>query len=173
MTRALALPVVAILTSCALLPAYAAEVHKWVDAKGITHYSDKAPASTTTVVTLIEVSATSSATAKVPNDYYSIANQWQRLHKERIARDRIELANAKQKATQQLAAPRIVYIKEPKETRYIAAFPGFSHHRHGFRRFHKRSRHFYGGAGRKHLRGYRRAGLHRGQISLGSYRHFE
>ena len=63
MTRSLVLPVIAILTSCALLPAYAAGVHKWVDAKGITHYSDEAPPSATVVVTLIEVSATRSATA--------------------------------------------------------------------------------------------------------------
>jgi hypothetical protein len=173
MTRSLTLPVVAILTSCALLPAYAAGVHKWVDAKGATHYSDEAPTSATAVVTLIKVPTTRSATADAANDYYSIANQWQRLHKERLEREKIKLAKAKQKSTQQQAPPRYVYIKEPKETRYVAAFPGFSHYKYGHRRMHKRFHHFYGSGGNNRLRGHRRTGLRRQQISLGSYRHVE
>ncbi len=171
MTRSSALPVVAILTSCALLPAYAVEVHKWVDAKGTTHYSDEAPTSATVEVTLIEVSTTNSATSDATNDYYSIANQWQRLQKERIEREKIELAKAKQKAALQQAAPRIVYVKEPRAKRYVTVYPGFSYRRYGYRRSHKGFRHYYGSAGNKRLRIHRRAGLHRQQISLGSYKY--
>ena len=173
MTRSSALPVVAILTSCALLPAYAAEVHKWVDARGTTHYSDAAPASATVEVTLIEVSTSNSATTGGANDYYSIANQWQRLHKESIEREKIKLAKARQTATLQQATPRYVYIKEPREKRYVAVFPRFSHRRYGYRRLHKRFRHYYGSTGNKSLCGHRRAGMHRQQLGLGSYRHVE
>ena len=116
MTRSLTLPVVAILTSCALLPAYAAGVHKWVDAKGATHYSDEAPTSATAVVTLIKVPTTRSATADAANDYYSIANQWMRLHQELIEREKLTLEKARQKAAQ---SPQIVYINEPNDHKFF------------------------------------------------------
>jgi hypothetical protein len=71
-----------------LLPAYAGVVHKWIDEKGITHYSDEAPVSETSEMTQIELPRTTQATAGAHGDYYSIANQWERMLRERLERAR-------------------------------------------------------------------------------------
>ena len=141
MNRSIALLPLAILTNCVLLSADAASVYKWVDANGVTHYSDEAPASSTTQVTLIDVPTTQSVAANVESDYYSIANQWARLHEELIKREKLKLEKARQKAAQ---SPQIVYINEPNETRYVVAYPGFLHRRHGRSRYHKKPEHYPG-----------------------------
>jgi hypothetical protein len=150
MNRSIALLHLAILTNCVLLPAYAASVYKWVDANGVTHYSDEAPASTTTQVTLIEVPATRSVAVDAENDYYSIANQWMRLHQELIEREKITLEKTRQKAAQ---SPQIVYINEPNESRYVVAYPGFFHRGHGRSQYHKKPEHYPGYMRKKHRRG--------------------
>jgi len=48
MIRSMATQCLVILAGCAFLPASAAVVNKWVDADGVTHYSDEAPDPATT-----------------------------------------------------------------------------------------------------------------------------
>ena len=141
MNRSIALLPLAILTHCVLLSADAASVYKWVDANGVTHYSDEAPASSTTRVTLIDVPTTQSVAANVESDYYSIANQWARLHEELIKREKLKLEKARQKAAQ---SPQIVYINESNASRYVVAYPGFFHRRPGHGRYHKKPEHYPG-----------------------------
>ena len=142
MHRHISLIIVAILLYLASVPVFAESVHKWVDEKGVTHYSDHGPASSTVQVTLIEVPATYSTTAtNVEKDYYSITNQWMRLHQERLEREKIKLEKAKQRAAQQPVAPQIIYVNEPERDRYVVAYPrvfhrNFKHHR---RLHHKRN----------------------------------
>ena len=171
MNRIDALPIIAILMNSVLLSAYAANVYKWVDAKGITHYSDEEPASSTTQVTLIDVPATQSVAVNAENDYYSIANQWMRLHEELIKREKIELEKAKQKAALQPLAPQIVYVNEPNVNRYVVAYPGLFHRRHDRSRFHHKPKHYSGDMPGKHPQGEGSGGLHWKGSRLGSYKH--
>ncbi|WP_244859993.1 DUF4124 domain-containing protein [Nitrosococcus oceani] len=123
-------------------PVFARNVHKWIDDKGVTHYSDEAPSSSATQVTLIQVPSSYPA---VENNYYSIANQWQRLHQKYIQREKIKLEKAKQKAAQQPTSPQVIYVNTPDRFQYGIAYPYFFHRNlkhHG--RQHRLSRHHKG-----------------------------
>jgi len=173
MLRSMATQCLVILAGCAFLPASAAVVNKWVDADGVTHYSDEAPDPATTQVIKIDVPDTNSAKSSVENNYYSIKNQWQRLHKERIEHEKLKLEKAKQEAAQQPAMPQVVYINEPYEKRHVIAYTS-PNYRKPFRgRFHKKHRHYSRYASKRHYRGKTPVGLHAGRLKLGSYRHIQ
>src|SRR5210317_692763 len=91
--------------SMILLPAYAGVVHKWVDEKGITHYSDEAPVANTSEMMQIESPANTQATAGTQGDYYSIANQWERMHRERLERTKLKLEKDRLKAAKRKDEP--------------------------------------------------------------------
>jgi hypothetical protein len=146
MNQSIALLPLVILTNCVLLSVDAASVYKWVDTNGVTHYSDEAPASSTTQVTLIDIPTTQSVADNVESDYYSIANQWARLHEELIKREKLKLEKARQKAAQ---SPQIVYINESNASRYVVAYPGFLHRRH----YYKKPGHHPAYLPKKHLQG--------------------
>jgi hypothetical protein len=116
-----------------LLPAYAGVVHKWVDEKGITHYSDEAPVSNISEMTQIELPADTQVTAGAQGDYYSIANQWERMHKEGLERAKLKLEKDRLKAAKRKDEPDRIYIREPGETRYVTFY-------NGYRRYHRPSR---------------------------------
>ena len=75
--------------------AHAEKIHKWIDANGITHYSDEAPVKPVGDVILIELPASHTLTEGAEINYYSIFNQWKRVHQERIVREQIKLEKAK------------------------------------------------------------------------------
>lgn len=83
-----------IVTIALVLPGFAASieaevVHKWVDADGVTHYSDEPPPATVTGLEQIELPATPPRAADENADrYYSISSQWQRMRRERIELER-------------------------------------------------------------------------------------
>ena len=128
----------------ASIPAFAAGVHKWVDEKGITHYSDMAPNAAVDQVAIIEVSSSYSPATDVEQDYYSITNQWMRIHQERLEREKIKLEKAKQKAALRPVAPQIVYVNEPNADRYTVRNPFFIHNKFNKHRRHHRSKQDYG-----------------------------
>ena len=119
--------------SMVLLPAYAGVVHKWVDEKGVTHYSDEAPVASTSKMTQIELPGDTQATAGVHGDYYSIANQWERMHRERLERKKLKLEQDRLKAEKRKDKPETVYVHERDDTRYVTFYDGY-------RRYHRRSR---------------------------------
>lgn len=121
----------------ALLPAYASGIHKWVDEQGVTHYSDQAPESDILQVSVIEIPAAHYTVSDIEKDYYSITNQWMRVHQERLELEKIKLEKAKQKAAQRPAPPQVVYVNESYEDRYRVAYPFFIHKK--FK--HKRKKH--------------------------------
>ncbi len=120
-----------IVSACLAVPVQAELVHKWVDADGVTHYSDDPPATDATQATSIEVPAPGSRTTHPQDDYYSIANQWQRMHRERLERDRIALEKAKVKAARENSR-RESERRAQSETRYVVekrgyAYPWYGH----------------------------------------------
>ena len=118
--------------SMVLLPAYAGVVHKWVDEQGVTHYSDEAPVDNTSEMTQIELPGNTQATAGVQGDYYSIARQWERMHRERLERKKLKLEQDRLKAAKRKDKPDRVYVRED-DTRYVTFYDGY-------RRYHRRSR---------------------------------
>ena len=90
------------------LAAGAGAVHKWVDADGVTHYSDEAPDAGATEVSLVEVTVGYTPPADIEDDYYSIANQWKRMQAERLAMAKIKLEREQLKAKSQ---PEVVYVE--------------------------------------------------------------
>ena len=159
------------LTSYSWLPAYAGAVHKWIDADGVTHYSDTAPESPATQVSMIDIPERNPVKTSVDNDYYSIRNQWQRLHKERLEQQKLELEKDRQKAALQSTTPEVVYVRESHEKRYGVAYLGSFHHRYRQRRLHKRHKRHHGFMSkRRYRRGKTPPGLHAGRLKPGSYK---
>ena len=118
-----------ILLYFAFVPAFASGIHKWVDEQGVTHYSDKAPESDIRQVSVIEIPAYYSTVSNIEEDYYSITNQWMRVHQERLELEKIKLEKAKQKAAQRPSPPQVVYVNESNENRYRVAHPFFIHNK--------------------------------------------
>ena len=158
-----------ILASCAFLPANATVVHKWVDADGVTHYSDEAPEAATTQVIEIDAPVPRATGTKVDNDYYSIANQWARLHKERIEVEKLRLEKASHDAARQPAIAQVVYVNEPNNKQYVYAYPVRYRYRHKRNRYYKKTRSISGYAGTRHYRGRPPPGLHAGRLKMGSH----
>ena len=144
-------PILITLLYCAVtLPVYAGAVHKWVDAQGVTHYSDQLPKGTSSIVKQIDVSSVynNSDSTDYQENYYSVINQWARMREERIERKQLQLEKAKQKAAQKPVVPQVVYFNQAEEERpgnvYYPAY--FRHRGYGYRH-HKQNNHY---AGKKH-----------------------
>jgi len=111
--------------------ARAAEIHKWVDEHGVTHYSDTAPASPEISVTRLDIDSgdvSRGAPAAAPDHYYSIANQWQRMNEERLRRLQLELQRASIAAERRATAPPVVDHAADDGNRYLVAYP-YPYHR--------------------------------------------
>ena len=161
-----------LLSSSLFLPVSAAVVHKWVDEAGVTHYSDAAPETPATAVTKIDLDDREPAKSSVKNDYYSIKNQWQRLHKERLEQEKLKLEKTRLEAALRSAEPQVVYVNEPREKQTAVVYQGWFYPRHGYGRLHKRHNHQRGYRKKWYYRGGAPAGLHAGRwkgSSHGSY----
>ena len=162
----LRLPLVCALTllvSSNWIGANAAEIHKWVDDKGLTHYSDAVPLTPATSVTRLEINTgniTRNAKSTTSENYYSIANQWQRLQQERLQQQQFELQKASTQVDRSATPERVVVSDESHTTRYLVAYPTRIHRRHAYPKYHGRPRRSHGNAHqprRGHVRstGYR------------------
>ena len=122
----------------ALTPAAASAVHKWIDERGVTHYSDEPPDSVeTTLIELPEptIIRTASEDDGLADDYYSISNQWQRMNEERLERERLNLERARIRAARQ--TPVTAPAANDDEVRYVPVYSGFGYYR-PHRRHHRR-----------------------------------
>ncbi len=146
----LRLPIVTALTLLACgnsIGANAAAIHKWVDDKGVTHYSDAAPSSPLTSATRLEISTgntTRAALSTTSNQYYSIANQWQRLQQERLQQQQLELQRAAINVNRSVEPKRAEDSDESHTARYLVAYPARNHRRHGYPKYRPRSRRGHG-----------------------------
>ena len=127
---------IALLASSGFVGAQAAPIHKWVDEKGITHYSDQAPTAATTSVTQLDVdtrAGTPQASAQSSGNYYSIANQWQRMNQERLQQRQLDLQRAAINLEAQALQSPAQESAESEPTRYAVAYPQRWHRRHGYK----------------------------------------
>ena len=161
-------PLLALAIACLSLPAAAAEVHKWVDENGVTHYADAPPQSAETSVIRIEPAHATSGTGK--GGYHSIANQWARMHRERLERERIELEKARIEAARQAAGTEVVYVEKPAaENRYaVKLFPG-----RWYRHANHRGSHYRVGRHHRHPRHYKPRATPTTRAEAGFYKHVQ
>lgn len=119
----------------------AAAVHKWVDDRGVTHYSDAAPDAPEISVIELDISTGNSsrtAATEESDHYYSIANQWQRMQQERLQQQQLELQRAALTATRTTDREPADYDDEERTSRYVVAYPAKLYRRHGYRKRHPR-----------------------------------
>jgi len=114
----------------------AATIHSWVDAEGITHFSDTPPQAGTANATTIELAENFPPVVDAEADYYSIANQWSRMRAEREAAARLSLEKAKLRAVSAEPSAPPEYEESP---RYYPVYYGPNayyprRHGSGFRR---------------------------------------
>ncbi len=136
--------IIAFLLAVAIMPVHAEVVHKWVDAQGVTHYSDQLPKDNANATKQLAISNVYSKPSRVDyrEDYHSVTNQWARMREERIERKQLQLDQQleknKQKAAQQVVSPQVVYINQAEEDRsrsiYYPAYLG--RHKYGNNNFH-------------------------------------
>ena len=161
----LRLPIVTALTLLACgtwIDANAAAIHKWVDDRGTTHYSDAPPPSPVTRVTQLDINTgnVTKTAASAPSDqYYSIASQWQRLQQERLQQQQLELQRAALNVNSSVEPKRADDSDESHTTRYLVAYPVRKHRRHGYPKYHPRPRKGHGYAQQLHRTRIRSSGF--------------
>ena len=146
MPRLTIVSALALLIGSNCVAAQAAAVHKWVDDRGVTHYSDAAPEAHETSIIQLESSTGNGrkrVAAEKPDDYYSIANQWQRIQQERLQQQQLELQKAALISTRTTDQRRTDYDDEERSTRYVAAYPTRLHRRRGYRKRYPRQHRSY------------------------------
>jgi len=154
--NAISLLLTSLLLYSVMLNVYAGSIHKWVDAQGVTHYSDQLPEFSSeknnNSVKQIEVLSAYSNSVKQSDisknyhdDYYSVTNQWARMREERIARKQLQIEKAKSKAAQQPVVPQVVYVNQAEEERSRKYYPvyGFGHRGYGHK-IHKKYNNYAG-----------------------------
>ena len=160
----LRLPIVTALTLLACgnwIDANAAAIHKWVDDKGVTHYSDAVPSSPVSSVTQLEISTgniTRTSLSTTSDQYYSIANQWQRLQRERLQQQQLELQRAAININRSVEPTPAEDSDEPHTARYLVAYPARKHRRHGYPKYHLRPRRGHDNAQQPHRNRIRSSG---------------
>ncbi|MEQ8230319.1 MAG: DUF4124 domain-containing protein [Gammaproteobacteria bacterium] len=92
---------------CWSLAVDAVTVHTWVDDDGVRHYADAPPAAEGTAVPAEQFEIETAPAADAAADYYSIANQWERLRAEREAQAARELERERMRRESALAEQAI------------------------------------------------------------------
>lgn len=129
-------------------PALAGPVYRWIDAGGITHFSETPPVDTAATVQVLELPPP--PPYNPDDDYYSVANQAARMEAARLERDRVHAEQLRAEAAlrQAQAAAEPVQPPAPAEPVTIPVYtyrhfryPGYGspprveprHHRHSRR----------------------------------------
>jgi len=151
MQQLLTLFTLMLLASASLHGVQASAIHKWVDARGVTHYSDQPPVATTMQTTQLDIDTgrnSADNSASKPDHYYSIANQWQRMNQEGLQRRQFELQRAAISAASAANYQPEAQQAETESTRYVAVYPQrwyrkrghrYGHHDRGPRQHNKSS----------------------------------
>ena len=108
----------------------AATVHRWVDEHGVTHFSDAPPSGDVDDVKTLELSDDFPAAPDTRTNYYSIANQWERMREERDEKTRVELQKARIRAEKAAAVAYSEPAAEAPERRYYPTYFPLSADRH-------------------------------------------
>jgi hypothetical protein len=86
-------------------------VYKWVDADGVTHYSESRPASPGTTHGTVELEPVPPPASDLEADYYSVINQARRMQEERLERERVRASMMRAEAEARRAEAEIDAIR--------------------------------------------------------------
>jgi hypothetical protein len=119
---------------------FAISVFQWVDAEGVTHFSEETPSNNlpTKQLSHYELAENYPQGQAPEEDYFSIVNQWKRTNDERESRMKLKQANKQTTHFEpQQAQPRATY--QPTQRYYTGLLPspylynrGRAHHRGHF-----------------------------------------
>ena len=96
-------------------------IHQWVDADGVTHFSDSPPSTAVDDVKTLELADNLSSADNPAADYYSITNQWQRLRDERDRNAELRLERQRLRAEERAAAVEPQPYSQPQ---YLPVYGG-------------------------------------------------
>jgi len=128
-------------------PSVAGPVFTWVDQEGVTHFSESPPADTSIQPRQLDVLPPTDAGSAVVDDYYSIANQAERMEARRL--ERLEAAAARLRAqadairaaTEAQAAKQAADNDNTGSIQYYP-LPAYPYYRGHQRRPHRRNPHY-------------------------------
>lgn len=167
------------LLSAMTINVQAGSVHKWVDAQGVTHYSDQLPKSLASTnydavkqIDVLDSYSNSSRYSENQDDYYSISNQWARMKEERLERKQLQLEKAKLKERQKAVAPQIVYVNQAKDDRSRNIYYPAYQNRFAYRGYGRGLNRTFNSTARRNGASFRRSNSNfsRGHSSFGSSR---
>lgn len=122
----------------ALTTSSAQPVFSWVDARGITYFSDTPPPDGSFNVRVIEVLPPSAAGMPADGDFYSVINQAQRMEARRLLSEKLTAerlqaeAEASRARAEALAAEQPVILYDNQPGGYIFPYyPRYHHRPHG------------------------------------------
>ena len=102
-----------------------AQVYKWVDDKGQTHYGQQPPPTSVAVPTRLDIGLTGNDPPRATNGCYSIQCQYERLRDDRLLRDAEWRKDEESRAT--IAAQRRAAEEPPMpvtDPRWSGIYPG-------------------------------------------------
>lgn len=102
---------------------FAVTVHTWKDANGVTHFSDE-PAPEGVTADTVELDKFTDNNDAASEDFYSIANQWQRLKAERDETRARREAKAQRRAAERQAAFELQAAREANQAQSHPVFVG-------------------------------------------------
>ncbi|MEQ8660564.1 MAG: DUF4124 domain-containing protein [Gammaproteobacteria bacterium] len=109
------------------LAAAAVTVHTWVDDNGVRHYADAPPPPAADAAPAETFQIETAPAADAAADYYSIANQWERLRAERAAQAARDLERERLRRESALAAQALEQQARPAHDAPAAIVPwGFA-----------------------------------------------
>ena len=128
------------LLSCSLSPLGidAAELFKWKDADGVTHYSDEPPAPPVSEFKSLEFRDSSvsgsgvTSDASAAADYFSVINQAKRMEASRLERERLRLEKEKLRQQQRAQQPILIPDYTYEYRSYATAYPYYDRYYSGY-----------------------------------------
>jgi hypothetical protein len=101
----------------------AGTVHRWTDSHGVTHFSDTVPASAPIGISTLELDNNYPPLSDGVSNYYSIANQWARMRKEREAKNELSLVKDRLRTERAAAlASAEQPVNEPASSNYYPIY---------------------------------------------------
>ncbi len=133
------------MTAFAVAEAYAAQVYKWMDHGGVTHYDQQPPEDSTVLVQVLDV-PNSSAYPEGRSNYAKIIELAEKLERSRLERERLRLAKEQVRTASSSAVQATDRAHDPVVQYRFIAHPVYrhrGHHRFGHRYTSGRTKHRY------------------------------
>jgi hypothetical protein len=117
--------------------ASAAQVYTWVDAVGVTHFSETPPPNPATGTQLVNIQPSPTSADAPVEDFYSVINQAERMEKSRLAKEKLAAEKKQADAEASKARAEATALQQRSynnstndDTRYYPAYPYYPYYGH-------------------------------------------